>query len=241
LERNGNFYYYHQDGVGSVTAITDASRQKVQSYSYDSFGKITPQTNFQNCYGFTGREYDPQTGLYYYRARYYDPMDGRFISKDPISFAGGINLYSYVGGNPVSFVDPLGLATCSCSGKGNALSPGTYQTLGKIAGISVWIAPPIGLYNSALLTAQFYRGGLLDAQIRYGGSPAYANYVFGVYMSAMGSSLSQTLLAADAYGAFFSHYSPKVPMSPSYPNIPASNVTNITQGFKDEANGTLCH
>ena len=82
----------------------------MQSYSYDSFGKITPLTNFQNSFTFTGREWDKETGLYYYRARYYDPMEGRFISKDPISYAGGdVNLYGYVQNNPINFYDPFGL------------------------------------------------------------------------------------------------------------------------------------
>ena len=58
----------------------------------------------------TGREFDKETGLYYYRARYYDPMEGRFISKDPISFNGGdANLYGYVLNNPVNLTDPRGL------------------------------------------------------------------------------------------------------------------------------------
>jgi len=58
---------------------------------------------------YTGREGDPETGLYYYRARYYDPKVGRFISEDPIRFAGGVNFYSYVTNNPVALADPLGL------------------------------------------------------------------------------------------------------------------------------------
>ena len=58
---------------------------------------------------YTGRE-DDGLGLYYYRARYYNPSQGRFISEDPIELAGGVNLYAYVGGNPISFVDPMGLA-----------------------------------------------------------------------------------------------------------------------------------
>jgi RHS repeat-associated protein len=60
-------------------------------------------------YGYTGREQDEYTGLYYYRARFYDPQIGRFISEDPIGFRGGINWYAYVGNNPLGFTDPLGL------------------------------------------------------------------------------------------------------------------------------------
>ena len=60
-------------------------------------------------YAFTGREWDPETGLYYYRARYYDPNAGRFISEDPIGFDGGVNFYSYVLNRPTRFVDPFGL------------------------------------------------------------------------------------------------------------------------------------
>src|SRR5881296_3659226 len=64
-----------------------------------------------NSFAFTGREYD-STGLYYYRARYYNPTLQRFISEDPIGFAGGdTNLYGYVWNNPISFHDPLGLYT----------------------------------------------------------------------------------------------------------------------------------
>ncbi len=79
-----------------------------ETYDYtafgDSIGADTP-----SHYGFTGREHE-ETGLYYYRARFYMPDRGRFTSKDPIGFAGGdTNLYSYVGQNPVNFVDPWGL------------------------------------------------------------------------------------------------------------------------------------
>lgn len=60
---------------------------------------------------FTGREWDKETGLYYYNARYYDPMEGRFVSKDPIGFDGGdVNLYAYVRNNPVNLKDPSGLS-----------------------------------------------------------------------------------------------------------------------------------
>jgi len=61
-----------------------------------------------NPYTYTGREYDTETGLYFYRARYFDPSIGRFISEDPIGFGGGINFYGYVGGNSLNFIDPFG-------------------------------------------------------------------------------------------------------------------------------------
>lgn len=109
MERGGVYYYYHADGLGSVSAITDQSAAVVQSYSYDSFGVPKQTSNFQNSFMYTGREWDKETGLYYYRARYYDPMEGRFISKDQIGFEAGINLYSYVQNNPINLVDPSGL------------------------------------------------------------------------------------------------------------------------------------
>jgi len=111
LVRGGQSYFYHADGLGSVVAITDGSQAVVQRYGYEGFGLPTPQnTTFSQPYAFTGREWDSEVGLYYYRARYYDPMEGRFISKDPIGFGGGdVNVYRYVQNNPVNFVDPWGL------------------------------------------------------------------------------------------------------------------------------------
>ncbi len=109
VERGGQLYYYHADGLGSIAAITDAAHTVIQSYEYDSYGMVTPATSFRNSYVYTGREWDKETGLYYYRARYYDPIEGRFISKDPIGLAGGINVYAYVQNNPINRIDPLGL------------------------------------------------------------------------------------------------------------------------------------
>jgi len=83
--------------------------------AYDSFGNATG--SLATRYGFTGREYDDFTGLMYYRARFYDPKLGRFISEDPIGFYGGqINLFGYVGNNPIGWKDPLGLDIVGFSG-----------------------------------------------------------------------------------------------------------------------------
>ena len=74
-------YYYHADGLGSITAMTDTTGKIVQAYEYDSFGNLHDNMNaIKQPYTYTGREWDKETGLYYYRARYYDPVVGRFIS-----------------------------------------------------------------------------------------------------------------------------------------------------------------
>ena len=109
-ETTGQRYFYYADGLGSIRYITDQNRNVVNSYTYDSFGNIIDSTEgIENPYTFTGREWEPSLGLYYYRNRWYDPTIGRFISEDPIGFAGGINFYAYVGNNPGSFIDPWGL------------------------------------------------------------------------------------------------------------------------------------
>lgn len=75
----------------------------------DAYGNIDPTTTTTSGYAYTGREWDAETGLYYYRARYYDPKVARFISEDPIGFAGGMNFYAYASSNPIRYTDPLGL------------------------------------------------------------------------------------------------------------------------------------
>jgi RHS repeat-associated protein len=100
--------YYHYDGLGSVTAITNSSGAVIESYSYDAFGKPSAVSSVGNRYMFTGREYDAETGLYYYRARMYSPDLGRFLQKDPIGYKAGINLYTYCLNNPINWIDPMG-------------------------------------------------------------------------------------------------------------------------------------
>jgi RHS repeat-associated protein len=89
----------------------------VVDYTYEPYGRTTADATNGNTQQYTGRENDNPGnagGLYYYRARYYMPGSARFISEDPIGWASGqTNNYSYVGGNPVSYVDPLGLQAIS--------------------------------------------------------------------------------------------------------------------------------
>jgi RHS repeat-associated protein len=100
------------DRLGSVDTLTDKDGNVVDKRSFDSFGRILSETNpsVQFRYGYTGRELDLESGLDYYRARYYDPQVGRFISVDPMGFeAGDTNLYRYVGNNSTNATDPTGM------------------------------------------------------------------------------------------------------------------------------------
>ena len=101
--------FYHSDGLGSVVASSSPTGTITASARYDAWGRTVSATNVLPTFGYTGREPD-ETGLIYYRARYYDPATGRFTQQDPLGFRGGaINFYSYVVNNPVNRVDPSGL------------------------------------------------------------------------------------------------------------------------------------
>jgi RHS repeat-associated protein len=95
-----------------VKDVVNNSGTVINHMVYDAFGNVVSQTNstVETRYRFTGREFDAESQLYYYRARYYDAGSGTFISEDPIGFlSGDLNPYRYVGANPVRFRDPEGL------------------------------------------------------------------------------------------------------------------------------------
>lgn len=126
--------WYHQNSLYSVYALTDQQGEVVEGYLYDAYGRATvygPGTNGQvdfggddgladrsgagNPYLFTGRRLVPETGWYFYRARHYDPLAGRFTARDPSGFNDGLNLYQYAGGLPTTALDFLGLARVQAS------------------------------------------------------------------------------------------------------------------------------
>ncbi|MFQ5853920.1 MAG: RHS repeat-associated core domain-containing protein, partial [Candidatus Binatia bacterium] len=121
----GGLFTFHADGLGSITTLTDATGTPVRTYTYDSFGRIVAETGtVSNPFTFTAREFDPETGLFYYRARYYDQRIGRFIQVDPLLRMKDVpaemspNLrilppYTYVENSPLNGTDPLGLYTFS--------------------------------------------------------------------------------------------------------------------------------
>ncbi len=133
MDRSGSTYYYHQNQLWSVEAITNSSGNPVERYDYcggdtlqcgDPYGAVTiydgsfnpiapnawgtAHSAIGNPWMFTGREFDEETGLYYYRARSYDPLQGRFLQRDPDDLVNGPNPYQYGFDNPLGFVDPTG-------------------------------------------------------------------------------------------------------------------------------------
>ncbi len=120
IDASGNVVYYGFDGTGNTRLLTNASGQVVGTYDYSAFGLPRGATgSMPNPFQFGGatgvmRE---SNGLLYMRARYYDPETGRFISEDPIGGAGGINVYSYAGNDPVNAADPSGLDQVTEVGK----------------------------------------------------------------------------------------------------------------------------
>jgi RHS repeat-associated protein len=107
--RSGTTSYYEQDGLGSVTSLTNSGGAIVNTYSFDSYGKLTATTGtVTNPFQYTGREFDTETGTFYYRARYYDQNTGRFPSEDPVRFGAGVNFYTYVRNSPSNLRDPSG-------------------------------------------------------------------------------------------------------------------------------------
>jgi RHS repeat-associated protein len=108
-------YYYHADALGSVVAVTKSNGSVANSYTYVPFGSAYPASQtVANPFEFTGREWDSETSLYYYRARYYDPLWGRFLSEDPDRLSADINFYRYVGNSPANWEDPSGLKVFKC-------------------------------------------------------------------------------------------------------------------------------
>jgi len=102
--------YYEHDGSNSVTSLSSPAGALSNTYTYDSFGKLVSSTGSTiNSLQYTGREFDSETTIYLYRARYYDPAAGRFFSEDPIRFSGGSDFYVYVSDSPIGLIDPFGL------------------------------------------------------------------------------------------------------------------------------------
>ncbi len=103
--------WYLTDRLGSITGVTDSNGNLLNSTQYDSYGHILIQSNpiAADQLAFAGREFDAESGLYYYRSRYYNPDLGRFLSEDSIGFASGdFNISRFEANRPTGYIDPFG-------------------------------------------------------------------------------------------------------------------------------------
>ena len=154
MERSNESYFYHQDGLGSTGALTQDNQNLAALYTYDAFGNITEaQGSVENPYTYTGRELDANTGLYYYRSRFYDAKVGRFLTRD--YFSGSLivplsqHRYSYVENNPILYYDPIGFKKQKCN------SGGITQMIGVEVRIPSFIKPAMRIFGK-----EFYGQGV---------------------------------------------------------------------------------
>jgi RHS repeat-associated protein len=103
--------YYHADGNGNITYLVDGSQNLAASYRYDPFGNTVSSSGTlanANVYRFSSKEIHANSGMYYFLYRFYDPNLQRWVNRDPVAEAGGINLYGFLGNSPIDYSDPFG-------------------------------------------------------------------------------------------------------------------------------------
>lgn len=181
-----SIYYYHTDHLGSLRVATDGTGARVQTVNYYPFGEIRDNLGSVDLpFKFTGQEYDPETGLYYYGARFYDPALGRFITPDSIVQAPAdpqsLNRYAYCRNNPLIYSDPTG-------------------HIFGIDDVIFWTAVGIGFGFGAFTSAVLSRGDL-GASLMGGLLGGLSSGIFMGVSGALANSLNSVVAGAIAGAA----------------------------------------
>ena len=192
FQRGQELYYYHKDEQLSTALVTDEHRNVQSSYQYDAFGiplETTEQLN--NRIRYTGQQYDELTEQYYLRARYYNPVAGRFMQED-VYQGDGLNLYAYCGNNPVVYYDPSGYASTSI-GKACPPQGKISESVDESGSKTNWEAHNV--VNYAKLKEQYrvseLANDVVDSITQTGALPS--NYITKSQARAMGWSEGKTL------------------------------------------------
>lgn len=197
-------FFYHQNYLNSTSALTDSSGAVVERYSYREYGEtsilaadgttVLGASGVSNPYRYTGRRFDDESNLYYYRARFYSPVRGRFLQRDPKGYADGMGLYQYVSSNPLNYVDPFGTEKnnsgaekpsvgkdCSLTNWGPCPAPKwMVDASEKLLEGTAYIDEVSKGINDMIGATQFYSNGKTHAE--NGVINNYDAYVVGVYI-----------------------------------------------------------
>ena len=149
FRRGQELSYYHRDEQLSTVFVTDGHRNVQNSYQYDAFGMSLGTTEkLNNRIRYTGQQYDELTEQYYLRARYYNPVAGRFMQED-VYQGDGLNLYAYCGNNPVVYDDPSGYKRKACPPQGKISESVDETSYGKSSSNCTELVPYYPANNGA--------------------------------------------------------------------------------------------
>ncbi len=197
-------YCYHFDGSGNTTAVTDTDKTVVNKYAYFPFGRISDQEEtVTQPFKFVGQHgvMAEPNGWYYMRARYYDPVTGRFISQDPLGFDGGdVNLYAYASNNPVMNIDPSGeiniwggIVGGLVGGAGGVLGAMTSGDLSALNLLKGFAGGTAGGFIGGMVDVSVGVGAGIGAAISAGAAAAMGENLGGIIGAGIGGGIGGAL------------------------------------------------